>query len=94
MPRAWLELEASGVVDLAVPLLRIGRASDNDLVLDHESVSRYHAQIRREDDAFLLADLGSTNGTRVNGQPVGERRLSPGDRIHVGAVAARFCAGD
>ncbi len=92
--RAWLELDDGRIVDLAAPLLRIGRARDNDLALDHDSVSRYHAQVRRVAGAVLIADLGSTNGTRVNGESVGEQRLLPGDLIHVGAVPARFHAGD
>jgi pSer/pThr/pTyr-binding forkhead associated (FHA) protein len=59
-------------------------------VLDDPNVSRRHAQVRREGDAIFVVDLGSTNGTRVNGVPVREHRLVSGDVISVGTTALRF----
>jgi predicted component of type VI protein secretion system len=53
-------------------LVRIGRASDNDLVIPQARVSRYHAQLRRVETTWLVYDLGSTNGTFVNAE-----RLEP-----------------
>lgn len=88
--RAWLQIEGGRRVELGASALRIGRALDNDLVLDHDSVSRHHAEVRRDQGRFYVTDLGSTNGTRVNGQPVGAETLSPGALIHVGGIALRL----
>jgi pSer/pThr/pTyr-binding forkhead associated (FHA) protein len=64
--------------------LDIGRES-TDIVLDDEQASRRHARVSAQGDVALLEDLGSTNGTYVNGQPIeGPRVLRPGDRIRVG----------
>ncbi|HLH22373.1 MAG TPA: DUF3662 and FHA domain-containing protein [Chloroflexota bacterium] len=91
--RAWLELADGRRVALAAPATRIGRARDNDLVLEDDTVSRHHAEVRRDGDRLLLVDLGSTNGTRVNGQSVQQERLAPGATIHVGAVPLRLRVG-
>jgi hypothetical protein len=64
--------------------LTIGRAADNDLVLPDSRVSRHHARISGRRGTLVYADLGSTNGSRVNGVPVGELVLGAGDRIEVG----------
>jgi len=63
----------------------IGRSSECDIVLPKRQVSRYHAQIERDDGGYLLRDLGSKNGTYVNGQKVyGEPyRLRDGDEIQI-----------
>ena len=65
--------------------LTIGRATDNDLVLRDERVSRHHGRIAGRRGALLYSDLGSTNGSEVNGQRVTEVVLGPGDLIRVGA---------
>lgn len=62
----------------------VGRGSQADLRLDDTGVSRQHAEIRREGDDVVLVDLGSTNGTTVNGRHVERVRLTPGDRIELG----------
>lgn len=71
-----------------VPLTRdslvVGRASTSDIRLDDTGVSRRHAEIRLEGDDVVVVDLGSTNGTSVNGRAVERARLTPGDRIEVG----------
>jgi hypothetical protein len=92
--RAWLELRGGRRVDLGVGRVKLGRADDNDVVLDHESVSRHHAEIRRDGDRITIRDLGSTNGTRVDGQPVRELRLGHDATIHIGAVPMRLRVGD
>ena len=89
-PRLWVDLADGRGVELAAPTVRVGRALDNDVVLDHESVSRYHAELRRHGDQVTIVDLGSTNGTRVAGRPVQARILHGGETIHVGAVPIRF----
>jgi len=62
----------------------IGRDADNDIVLAGRQVSRHHAQVRWTGTQFVVDDLGSKNGTFVNGLPVGpEHPLHPGDRLQV-----------
>lgn len=68
----------------------IGRAPDVDLRLNDPGVSRRHAEIRYENDAFLVLDLGSTNGVRVNNAATTRRQLSPGDRIELGSTTLLF----
>lgn len=68
----------------------IGRLPECDVVLGDPNVSRRHAEIRRQGNGFLVVDLGSTNGTRVNGVGVKERRLADGDEITVGGTKIRF----
>lgn len=62
----------------------IGRDTDNDVVLDDPGTSRSHAQIEFRDGTYVVTDLGSVNGTLVNGERVVERALVNGDRITVG----------
>jgi FHA domain/Domain of unknown function (DUF1707) len=65
----------------------IGRESACDFTLADQSVSRWHARLDREDGGWLLCDLGSTNGTRLNGWRVTSGvRIRPGDRVSFGAV--------
>lgn len=64
--------------------IRIGRASDCELVLNDSRVSRRHARLTARDGVLVLTDLGSTNGTRVNGHRVTEVALGAGDRIEIG----------
>jgi hypothetical protein len=67
-------------------MLSIGRDADNDISLDDDQVSRYHARLLLQEDQIILEDLGSTNGTRVNGKPVtGQHVLQPADIISVGS---------
>lgn len=68
----------------------IGRASDADLRLNDPGVSRRHAELRYENGVFLLVDLGSTNGVRVNDVATARRQLSPGDRIELGSTTLLF----
>jgi pSer/pThr/pTyr-binding forkhead associated (FHA) protein len=76
---------------VTVPTVNIGRADYNDLVIADPSVSTTHAKLQRKDDVWVLTDLGSTNGTYVEGEPVtGETALTPGTTIRFGDVAALF----
>ena len=86
----WLELADGRRVRVSPPLFRLGRAPDNDLVLEDGSVSRYHATIETIGDRYRLVDLGSHNGTRVGQVPVREHALRDDDVIHLGAVPLRF----
>ncbi|GAB4195181.1 MAG: FHA domain-containing protein [Roseiflexaceae bacterium] len=64
--------------------MRLGR-EQSDIVLDNPQVSRHHALIEREGTHHLLSDIGSTNGTFVNGQRISRHKLQPGDVIQIGA---------
>ncbi len=79
---------------LIYPLTRvtvdIGRARGNDIILDDPRVSRHHAQIRRRRGRFVIFDLDSANGTFVNGRPVEEAVLAPGDRLSFGGLELVF----
>ncbi len=66
--------------------LTIGRASDNDVVIRDTRVSRHHGRIAGRRGTLVYADLGSTNGSRMNGVPVTEVVLGVGDRLEVGGA--------
>ncbi len=70
-------------------LISIGRASDNDVIVDDALVSRHHCQLKLQHGAYGFADLGSRNGSFVNGQPVNEIALGPGDMIRIGVDGDR-----
>jgi hypothetical protein len=73
--------------------ITIGRAPDCDCHLPEPSVSRRHAQLRRVDETWLLRDLGSSNGTRLNGMRVTEEiEVRPGDQLSLGGVRYRLGA--
>ena len=70
---------------LEAPVVRIGRRDENDIVIKDPTVSRRHAEIRREGDDIILVDNGSTSGTLVNGAPIeGAYRLRDGDSVVIG----------
>ncbi len=71
--------------------LTIGRSRGCDLRLPSGDASRRHAEICHTTDGYVLRDLGSTNGTFVNGERVQERILEPGDRIQIAASTITFC---
>ncbi len=71
--------------------LRIGRMSDNDVVVHHAHVSRYHAEVRNDGGRAVLVDLGSTNGTMLNGRRTDTTAaLTHGDKITLGDITLRF----
>ncbi|HEX6105061.1 MAG TPA: FHA domain-containing protein [Gemmatimonadales bacterium] len=73
------------------PVVNIGRADYNDVVIAEPSVSTTHAKLQRRDDIWVLTDLGSTNGTYVEGEPVtGETALTPGTTLRFGEVSVLF----
>lgn len=71
--------------------LKIGRDPQNDQVIAHPSVSRFHGRIQKEDESFYIYDLNSTNGTYVNGRAIHKKRvLKPGDLISIGPWRSEF----
>jgi len=92
--RAYLLVSTRGSrpvqFDLGGPLIGIGRASDNDVIVDDPMVSRHHCQLKLQHGAYSFTDLGSRNGSLVNGQPVTEIALGPGDIIRIGDTEVEF----
>ena len=68
----------------------VGRSRDCDLVVEEPNLSRRHAELMREDGTWQIADLGSTNGVKVNGRRVDRAALRQGDRITVGVTEFTF----
>jgi FhaA, N-terminal domain/FHA domain len=95
-PRAEIATRAVVTVDdrryvLDGPRATIGRAKDADCVLRDPNVSRHHAELRRSPQGdWTIADLGSTNGIKVNDRRVGSTRLAAGDQVTVGTTTFRF----
>src|SRR5438128_5701367 len=76
--------------ELVDNLITIGRGPHNTININNPSVSARHAHLQLAGETYRLKDLGSTNGTHVNGKPVTETLLSFDDRIRFGATEARF----
>lgn len=72
--------------ELRPGLSKFGRNPTNDYRISAPSVSSFHAEIQVEGDSIRVRDLGSTNGTFINGQPVQESALVPGDTLRLGEV--------
>jgi hypothetical protein len=68
----------------------IGRSREADVVIQDPNVSRRHAEVRREDGAWQIVDLGSTNGIKVNGRRVANAPLRPGDQVTIGVTDLTF----
>lgn len=79
---------------LARPTHRLGRALDNDVVLDDPSVSRRHALLSRRAGSWLIEDQGSSHGSFVNGKRVQAALLRPGDQLQLGGVLLRLQLAD
>ena len=92
--RAYLMVSTRGSrpvqFDLGGHLIGIGRASDNDVILDDPTVSRHHCQLKLEHGAYSFTDLGSQNGSLVNGETVSQIALGPGDVIRIGDTQIDF----
>lgn len=87
------EDDAARTVRLAKEVVTIGRLPDCDVVVKDKGASRRHAQIRTKGGEATLTDLGSTNGTRLNGRTVQTRQLEDGDRITIGSTVLEFRRG-
>ena len=88
MPKLIVSID--GVVIKEVPLTKertsLGRRPYNDIVIDNLAVSGEHAVVHLRGDHVEIEDLGSTNGTWVNGRRVDRSPLTPGDRVRVGQL--------
>jgi pSer/pThr/pTyr-binding forkhead associated (FHA) protein len=68
----------------------LGRSRECDIRIPDANVSRRHAEVRQEDATYWVVDLGSTNGTEVNGRRVERGKLADGDRITIGSTDVVF----
>jgi hypothetical protein len=78
---AFLIVDGTRLFPLELPVVNIGRRPDNQLVIDDARISRTHAQLRLVGGQYVIFDLDSSGGTWVNGKPVRQQRLRPGDVI-------------
>ncbi len=81
---------AGRIVALPNQMVTIGRAPDNDVVVGDPATSGHHGRIEVRTGSFWISDLGSTNGTLVNGEPVIEKQLTDGDMVAIGQNTMRF----
>jgi pSer/pThr/pTyr-binding forkhead associated (FHA) protein len=75
---------------LTAPVMTVGRDETADIIVDEPLVSRLHARIERRGEDYVVLDLGSTNHTKVNGEPVTERALSHGDEVRFARARCVF----
>ncbi|MBY0227752.1 MAG: FHA domain-containing protein [Gemmataceae bacterium] len=88
-----LPLDGGSPIDIAKDLIVVGRKDDCDVRLEHKSVSKQHCVIVRTDGLLMLRDLGSTNGTRVNGTRVRRAALLPNDQVSIAHFKFRVFLG-
>ena len=68
----------------------VGRSEENEIVISNPNVSRHHARLSRLENGFVVEDLGSTNGTLLDGAPIDRERIESGDELTFGGITARF----
>src|SRR6266576_1835207 len=81
---------AAQTIELPSGAIRLGRDPTNDLCFDDASVSSRHCEIIVQDGTVQIRDLGSTNGTFIDGQPITEAVLLPGQTLRLGSVEIAF----
>jgi pSer/pThr/pTyr-binding forkhead associated (FHA) protein len=79
-------MEGGAPIEIAKDLVLVGRKEDCDVRVDHKSISKLHCVLVKTEGLLLLRDLGSTNGTRVNGQRVRRAALLPNDQIQLASL--------
>jgi FHA domain len=93
-PQAQLSIEsgpdAGHTHRAADHAVRMGRSPDNDVILRDPATSGHHARLERRGETFWVVDLGSTNGTFVNGESIQEKQLNNGDRVTIGQNSIHF----
>ncbi len=87
-------LEGGDPIELKKPLSIVGRREESDLCVPHKSISKQHCILVQTDGMIFIRDLGSTNGTRVNGQRVRRAALLPNDRLGFASVMYKVVFGD
>ena len=89
MRATLLPLDGNQPIDIVKDITIVGRQEFCDVRLDHSSVSKVHLMLVKMDGALLFRDLGSTNGTKVNGQRVVRGALLPNDKLTIAACKFR-----
>lgn len=92
-PIGWLQMPSGDDVELTEDNFVVGRLEECNLTIDDPNVSRRHAELTRSGDTYQIADLGSTNGCKVNGKLVERQVLNDGDEIAFGAIVVRYRQG-
>jgi hypothetical protein len=90
IPSHWIALPDGRRVGISTEVVTIGRLPECAIVLTDPNASRRHAQLRPEGENVVLVDLGSTNGTKLNGNRIREQRLTSGDQITIGTTTLLF----
>ncbi len=88
-----IPLDGTAPIDIVKDLTLVGRRDECDLVLRHKSISKMHCIIVKTDGLLFLRDLGSTNGTRVNGQRIRRAALLPNDQLAIAGQKFRVSFG-
>jgi pSer/pThr/pTyr-binding forkhead associated (FHA) protein len=91
VPAHLLSLGDGPSILIDKPILLFGRHEECDVQLNSKKVSRRHCVLAQVNDYFIIRDLGSTNGVRINGQRVAEGKLVPGDELQVGNFKYQVC---
>ena len=89
-----MPLDSGPAIELVKELTLVGRNDDCDVRLDHKSVSKLHCILVKTDGLVLVRDLGSTNGTRVNGQRVRRAALLPNDNLAIATFRYKVSFGE
>ena len=88
-----IPLDGGDPIEVLKDITLVGRKEDCDLRLDHKSVSKQHCVIVRTDGLLIVRDLGSTIGTRVNGQRIRRAALLPNDNLNIASFRFRVYLG-
>src|SRR5262245_20081257 len=88
-----IPLDGGPPIEIVKDMTLVGRKDDVDLRLEHKSVSKLHCVIVKTDGLLLIRDLGSTNGTRVNGQRVRRAALLPNDQVNIASFRFKVYLG-
>jgi pSer/pThr/pTyr-binding forkhead associated (FHA) protein len=88
-----IPLDGGETIEIIKDLVLVGRREDCDLNLDHKSISKLHCVLVKTDGFLLLRDLGSTNGTRVNGLRVRRAALIPNDQLSIASLRFKVQLG-